>query len=205
MSEVQENSVLSSQSADTIDSLEQDANGDPVMSKSKARSLRRKRAKQRKKATEIQEEKKVESQDKENDVAPFAQESQVTKKKKKPRKQKNKTKEVEEPKKSVVNNNSTETPSLAAAPKDIPDVKIDVEKQESENTIKTELKSSVKIISPVKKEPVAQVVDDLVATPVDTTSVEGSKPNVVPTTVYEDDNENKEGTKEDCACACVIS
>lgn len=205
MSEVQENSVLSSQSGDTIDSLRQDANGEPEMSKSKARSLRRKRAKQRKKVVEINGNKKADaSQDKENDVTPLAQESQAAKKKKRSRKKKT-TNAVEQPKKDVVNNNSTETPSLAVAQKDIPNVKTEVEKPKSENSSKIEITSPIKKSSPVTKQPNAQVVDDSVATPVETKRMEASKPNVVPTSVYEDDNEHKNQTKEDCACACIIS
>jgi len=238
MSEVQGNSVLSSQSVDSVDSFKQDENGEPIMSKSKARSLRRKRAKQRK-VTGIQEEKKAESQDKENLVDPLAQESQAAKKKKKSRKRKKKTDVIEQPNKDLANINSTEAPiftcvkklnanntetaSLATAltnvktevEKSMPEntgktqlassVKTEVEKSMTENSGKTQLASSVKISSPFKKEPIHQAADDSVATPLQTTGVGASEQNVMPTSVYEDDNENKDRTKEDCTCACVIS
>ena len=174
MSEVQENSVLSSQSGDTIDSFTQDANGELVMSKSKARSLRRKRAKQRKKELEMTGEKKAEeSQDKENDATPLAQESQAAKKKKRSRKKKTTTNGVEQPK--------------TAAQNGIPNVNTEVEKPKPEASSKTDITSTVKKSSPVMREPSADSVETL------------------PTSVYEDDNEHKDRTKEDCACACIIS
>jgi hypothetical protein len=88
MSEDQENSVLKSKTADSIDRLKEDANGVSVMSKSKARSLRRKRAKQRKKAMDLQEEKKAEPQGEENHIVPLPQEGQTSKKKKARKKKK---------------------------------------------------------------------------------------------------------------------
>lgn len=172
MSEVQENSVLSSQSGDTIDSLTQDANGELVMSKSKARSLRRKRAKQRKQLEKNGEKKAEKSQEKENDAAPLAQESQAAKKKKRSRK-KTTTNGVEQPK--------------TAAQNGIPKAKTEVEKPKPENSSKTDITTTVKKISPVMKEPTADSVE------------------TVPTSVYEDDNEHKDRTKEDCDCACIIS
>jgi len=274
MSEDQENSVLKSQSIDSVDSLKEDANGVSVMSKSKARSLRRKRAKQRKQAIDIQEEKKAEPQGEENHIVPLPQEGQTSQKKKARKKKKNKLGEQrkndafndnssETPKdiahvqtsmenietKSIkttsseaggkdlqngkvgvksLNTNSMKTPILAAEAKDISNLKkiknrdsaetlssveapkdtiakSEVEKAKSENTDKIQLTSSVKKSSPVKKETDFMELDDSVATPIETTRVEANELNIVPTSVYEDGDENKEQTKEDCACACIVS
>jgi len=215
MSEVQNNAVLSSQSADSVDSLKQagstdsvlDANGELILSKSKARSLRRKRAKQLKKngGLQVQEEKKVESQDNDNNGAPpSAQYDQSTKKKSKKKSKKKKAKaKVEEVNNDVVViNSNTEAISSAAATKDSPDVNIEIENPKAENTSKTDVESSAKSSSPVKKEAAPQVVDSV------TLSVESrvaSKPGNASGTVYDDDNETEKGKKEDCACACVIS
>jgi hypothetical protein len=104
------------------------------------------------------------------------------------------------------NNNpgSADTPSSVEAPEDTI-AKSEVEKAKSENTEKIQLTSSVKKSSPVKKETDFKDLDDSVATSIETTRVEANELNIVPTSVYEDGDENNEQTKEDCACACIVS
>lgn len=175
MSEVQVNGVLSSQSTESVDSIQQsnsvDSNGEPVMSKSKARSLRRKRAKQRKKEAmngASQGENKSESQDKENNGASASEENQASKKKKQRKKKTNKDVVTEENKAPKVQTEvATSTPEVTPQPVD--------------ESLKAECKSG----------PPPQISP--------------SKSDFEKTAVYEDDNASENGKKEDCACACVIS
>ena len=209
MSEVQVNSVLSTQSTDSTDSIK-DVNGEPVMSKSKARSLRRKRAKQRKKAlesqqveglpVEAQQVEKAESNDKENQADPLPQESTVAQKKKKPRKRKKQTNAAAQPAEDVTKNisNGASSKDPIVAPTPTPD------KTESPITTKAEA-TEVVVEEPVKVEEPA-TTEVAVATPVETKEVEVSKTLEVPASVYEDDNEGIGSSNENCDdCACVIS
>lgn len=297
MDEDEKNAILSTQSVDSVGSVSQDANRDLVMSKSKARSLRRKRAKQRKKAMEVKEE-KTESHDKENHDSPVTgkiKNEESKKKKKKPRKKKKKSTVVEQPRtvnitetpsvivaskitltgetkdakldtnhKKTRNSpedsedvmDSTETPTLAAredittattgvekfqnnnpkshnsaafkrtpnanteaqksAPKNfenqiegasvqgMPKVETSeaIENPSSDTSPKDTSKSKIGKLDPEKTN---EVIDLSLADYVQTAMVKEGKPNDMPTSVYEDEDENKERTKEDCVCACVIS
>ena len=177
MSEVQVNSVLSSQSVDSVDSIK-NANGEPIMSKSKARSLRRKRAKQRKQALESQQMEKVEElQDKENQAAPAPQESQVAKKKKRKRKKKTNG--------AVTSNGAVST----SKPGNL---------SETESAISAKTETTEEAVDEPAK---AEAVEEPVATTVETKAVEAS----IPASIYEDDNEGKGRTDDNCDCACIIS
>ncbi|VEU34046.1 unnamed protein product [Pseudo-nitzschia multistriata] len=213
MSEVQVNAVLSTQSADTVDSTQsRDANGNPIVSKSKARSLRRKRAKQRKKAAmqnggQGVEEKKTEPQDKENSGAQQPKGQAGAKKKKRHRKKKNKAQAGDGAKPDAIKNNNGNKvrsssaatsknvePKVTASTKLSESAKPKVTASTSEITKGTEETSPAKIDDlPVREETIAPVA----------TSVE-IKSDTTQATIYDDDNENNIGEKEDCACACTL-
>lgn len=274
MIEDEENSVLKSQSTESTDSLKEDANEVAVMSKSKARSLRRKRAKQRKKAMEIQEEKKAEPQGEANNTVSLPQDVQTSKKRKARKKKKNKM--GEQRKNDSVNDNrfetpediphvetriesietkiiktttseadrkplqnarigvkglntkNTKTPMLVADAADISNLKetnnrdsaetpstveppkhtiskFEFEKIKPRATEKIQTTSSSMKSSPVKEETELKERDNSVATTIETTMVEANELNSVLKSVYEDDDLNQDLTKEDCACACIVS
>jgi len=104
-------------------------------------------------------------------------------------------------------NGKTKTAATStAASKQTPNTKAKVENPKPEKSLKAENLSPVETSSSAKEETAPQGVRTpvAIAIPVEPRTVETSKLPIVPTSVYEDDEAN-DLTKEDCACACVIS